>query len=148
MIPLSGPLKGIDREEIPQVDLQLAVEQLQNEESTDSEILYQRGQIESLPNETALYSTHEALNAKIVVTTPNIITDRSGSFENLNLKLLVAKEPIYGHRVNVLFRTGCIGNIVSLEFCMRVGTKYWVEPEYVTVIANRKFQEIGAYDFV
>ena len=43
--------------------------------------------------------------------------------------------------MNVSFDTGCIGNIVSLEFCKRFGIQYRVKPEYMWVMANQTLQE-------
>ncbi len=45
--------------------------------------------------------------------------------------------------MNVLFDTGCIGNIISLEFWKRVGIKIRVKPECMSVIDNQTLQEGG-----
>ncbi len=83
------------------------------------------------------------MTAKIDGATPYIEADLIDPFENPDPGLLTAKGHIDRYRVNLLFDTECLGNILTLEFCKRVGIKYRVKTKtkYMSVMANQTLQE-------
>ncbi len=96
-----------------------------------------------LLHEPSQYATHESLIAEIIKTTPHIYSDLIDPFEAPNPGVLVVKGRVDRYRVSVLFDTGCIGNISSLEFCEKIGKRYHAKPEYMSIMANQTFQGNG-----
>ncbi len=134
-ILLFGTLEALQSEESPQVDLQVAAEQVLNAEATEPVIIS--------PHEPPQYATHESLTAEVFESTSHIYTELSDPFEIARIGLLVAKGHVDGYRATVIFDTGCIGDIISPEFCKMIGIKYHANPEYMSIMANQTLQETG-----
>ncbi len=115
LTPLFGTLPGFESEEILQVKLQLAAEQLLEAESNEPQA--------TLPHGPQNYAMHEPLTAEIIEATPHVHTDLSDPFETPNPGLLNAKGYVEEYRVSVLFDTGCIRNIISLERSKKMGIR-------------------------
>ncbi len=135
LTPLLGTLQGLESEEIPQVNLQLAAGQLLKAEYNEPQAL--------LSHEPQQYAPHESLTAEIFEATPHVHTDFSYPFETPNPGLLIAKGHVDGYWISVLFDTGCIGNIISLELCKKIGIRYRTKPECMSIMANQTLQEIA-----
>ena len=69
--------------------------------------------------------------------------DISDPFEIPKPGLLISKGHVNGIKASFLFDTGCMGNVISLELCQKIGIKYRTSEDYDSVMANETVQEIG-----
>ena len=123
----------MNQKKSPQVNFQLAAEQLLEAKSNEPQAL--------LPHEPQQYVTHESLTAEIIEAAPRVHIDLSDPFQTRNHGLLIAKGHVDGYRVSVLFDTGYIGSIISFELCKNIGICYRAKPEYMSIMANQTLQE-------